>query len=76
MTRFFLLLNKASPLSLTTAGWASPCDNGTYFIDHILLGGAARNWLQPQSLRVMTYKAENGTPTLSDHCAVSVRLTP
>lgn len=73
---FFLLLNKAAPLSLTTAGWASPCDNGTYFIDHILLGGAARNWLQPQSLRVMTYKAETGTPTLSDHCAVSVRLTP
>ncbi|MFT8308171.1 endonuclease/exonuclease/phosphatase family protein [Acetobacter malorum] len=73
---FFLLLRHAAPLSLTTAGWASPCENGSYFIDHILLGGAAQSWLQPHSLRVMTYRADAQPSTLSDHCAVSVRLNP
>lgn len=73
---FFLILRQAAPLRLTTAGWASPCENGSYFIDHILLGGAAQNWLQPHSLRVMTYRPESQPATLSDHCAVSVRLTP
>ncbi|KFL88106.1 hypothetical protein AmDm5_2108 [Acetobacter malorum] len=73
---FFLLLNHAAPLSLTTAGWASPCENGSYFIDHILLGGAAQSWLQPHSLRVMTYRPDTQPATLSDHCAVSVRLNP
>ncbi|GBQ05174.1 endonuclease/exonuclease/phosphatase family protein [Acetobacter cerevisiae] len=29
---FFLLLTHAAPLSLTSAGWASPCENGSYFI--------------------------------------------
>lgn len=73
---FFLLLNHAAPLSLTTAGWASPCENGSYFIDHILLGGGTQSWLQPHSLRVMTYRPDTQPATLSDHCAVSVRLSP
>lgn len=73
---FFSILTQAAPLTLTTSGWASPCENGSYFIDHILLGGAARNWLQPQSLRVMTFRPEQHPATLSDHCAVSVRLAP
>ncbi|MFT9017868.1 endonuclease/exonuclease/phosphatase family protein [Acetobacter malorum] len=73
---FFLLLNHTAPLSLTTAGWASPCENGSSFIDHILLGGAAQSWLQPHSLRVMTYRPDTQPATLSDHCAVSVRLGP
>ncbi|KXV72795.1 hypothetical protein AD952_01345 [Acetobacter cerevisiae] len=73
---FFLLLTHAAPLSLTSAGWASPCENGSYFIDHILLGGGAQSWLQPHSLRVMTYRPDTQPATLSDHCAVSVRLSP
>ncbi|WP_244463373.1 endonuclease/exonuclease/phosphatase family protein [Acetobacter orleanensis] len=73
---FFLILTHTAPLTLTSSGWASPCEDGSYFIDHILLGGAAQGWLQPHSLRVMTYKAASQPATLSDHCAVSVRLTP
>lgn len=59
---------------LVTAGMASPCEGGTYFIDHIILGGAARSWLLPGSLSVMTFR-DTLPLTLSDHCPVSVRLT-
>ena len=41
-----------------------------------MLGGAAREWLQPDTLRVLTYR-ETGAKwqqRLSDHCPVSVRL--
>ncbi|MFT8419154.1 MAG: endonuclease/exonuclease/phosphatase family protein [Acetobacter sp.] len=76
MTRtdpLFVSLDQVTPLVLVTAGQASPCQNGSYFIDHILLGGAAQKWLDPTSLRVMTLP-QNGTRTLSDHCPVSITL--
>ena len=63
-----------TPVTLTTAGKASPCWGGEYFIDHILLGNAAGDWLVPDSLRVMTYKNDTVPTGLSDHCPVSVRL--
>lgn len=63
-----------TPVTLTTAGRASPCWGGEYFIDHILLGNIARDWLVPDSLRVMTYKNDTLPAGLSDHCPVSVRL--
>nr|WP_263635458.1 endonuclease/exonuclease/phosphatase family protein [Gluconobacter oxydans] len=63
-----------TPVTLTTAGKANPCWGGEYFIDHILLGNAARDWLVPDSLRVMTYKNDMVPAGLSDHCPVSVRL--
>jgi len=63
-----------TPVTLATAGKASPCWGGEYFIDHILLGNAARDWLVPDSLRVMTYKNDTVPTGLSDHCPVSVRL--
>ncbi|MFT9382570.1 MULTISPECIES: endonuclease/exonuclease/phosphatase family protein [unclassified Gluconobacter] len=63
-----------APVLLTTAGKASPCWNGEYFIDHILLGNEARSWLVPESLRVMTYQNDSAPEGLSDHCPVSVRL--
>jgi endonuclease/exonuclease/phosphatase family metal-dependent hydrolase len=69
-------LRQVAPLTRTTEGVASPCWGGEEFIDHILLGGAARDWLVPGSLRVMTYH-ETGPEwreRLSDHCPVSVRL--
>ena len=69
-------LRGAAPLTRTTEGLASPCWGGEEFIDHILLGGAARDWLVPGSLRVMSYQ-ETGAEwkqRLSDHCPVSVRL--
>ena len=69
-------LRQAAPLTRATEGLASPCWGGETFIDHILLGGAARDWLVADSLRVLTYR-ETGAEwkqRLSDHCPVSVRL--
>lgn len=70
----------APPLTLVrvTEGHASPCWGGGAFVDHILLGGAARQWLQPGSLRVMVYREtdESWRDRLSGHCPVSVSLLP
>jgi len=72
---FYRGLLADGPLTLATAGHASPCWGGEYFIDHIVLGNAARDWLVPGSLRVMTYHdAPPVRAALSDHCPVSVRL--
>lgn len=76
MTRtdpLFMALNQITPLELVTAGHASPCLNGSTFIDHIVLGGNARKWVEPGSLRVMVIP-QNNARTLSDHCPVSVTL--
>jgi endonuclease/exonuclease/phosphatase family metal-dependent hydrolase len=63
-------------LLLTDAGVASPCWGGDHFIDHILLGGPARRWMVPDSLRVMVYRQTDPAwkERLSDHCPVSVQL--
>ncbi|MFC0385031.1 endonuclease/exonuclease/phosphatase family protein [Muricoccus vinaceus] len=69
-------LERAAPLTRATAGRSNPCWGGRPFIDHILLGGPARDWLAENSLRVMVY-AERGPEwraRLSDHCPVSVVL--
>jgi len=69
-------LQRAAPLTRATEGHASPCWGGEAFIDHIILGGAAGDWLEADSLRVLTYR-ETGAEwkeRLSDHCPVSVRL--
>jgi endonuclease/exonuclease/phosphatase family metal-dependent hydrolase len=74
--QFLAALRKTAPLTRATEGRSSPCWGGEAFIDHMLLGGAARAWLQPDSLRVLTYR-ETGSiwkEHLSDHCPVSVRL--
>lgn len=70
-------LNRAAPLSRATQGHSSPCWGSEPFIDHILVGGAARNWMQPDTLRVLLYRetAPEWKRRLSDHCPVSVRLT-
>jgi endonuclease/exonuclease/phosphatase family metal-dependent hydrolase len=68
-------LNRPAPLLRATAGHASPCWGGSSFIDHIFLGGAARAWMQPDSMRVMVYReGPEAMQRLSDHCPVSVRL--
>ena len=69
-------LAQSAPLTLATAGHSSPCWGGEAFIDHIVLGGAARTWLEPDSLRVLVYRetADDWKDRLSDHCPVSVRL--
>jgi endonuclease/exonuclease/phosphatase family metal-dependent hydrolase len=76
--QFWSALRQAAPLTRVTEGHASPCWGGEAFIDHIVLGNAAREWLLPESLRVMTYReiGEIWKQRLSDHCPVSVRLRP
>ena len=69
-------LEQAAPLLRVTEGRATPCWGGSAFIDHIFLGGAARGWMAPQSMRVMIYReGPEAKERLSDHCPVSVRLT-
>ena len=68
-------LNQAAPLLRATEGRGSPCWGGEAFIDHIFAGGAARGWVEPASLKVMVYRAEEADKEkLSDHCPVSVKL--
>ncbi len=68
-------LQAAAPLALATAGHDSPCWGGGHFIDHILAGGAARAWLDPDSLRVLVYReGPDRKEHLSDHCPVSARF--
>jgi endonuclease/exonuclease/phosphatase family metal-dependent hydrolase len=71
-------LQVAAPLVRVTEGASDPCWSTGPFIDHIFLGGDARAWLQPGSLRVLTYHSDNESDKdrLSDHCPVSVRLRP
>jgi endonuclease/exonuclease/phosphatase family metal-dependent hydrolase len=74
--QFWGTLTRAAPLTRATEGHSSPCWGGEPFIDHLILGGPARDWLEPNSLRVMMYR-ETGAgwkERLSDHCPVSVRL--
>lgn len=70
------VLSGAAPLTRATEGFSNPCWGGAVFIDHILLGGAARDWLVPRSLRVMVYRETDRSfrDRLSDHCPVSVTL--
>jgi endonuclease/exonuclease/phosphatase family metal-dependent hydrolase len=72
----FPALERAAPLTRATAGRSNPCWGGRPFIDHILLGGAAREWLVPGSLRVLVYAEREAEwrRRLSDHCPVSVIL--
>jgi endonuclease/exonuclease/phosphatase family metal-dependent hydrolase len=71
-------LEAAGNLLRVTAGQTDPCWGGGTFIDHILLGGAARQWLEPASLRVLTYRSADPADKqrLSDHCPVSARINP
>lgn len=74
--QFWPDLQKSAPLSRATAGQSSPCWDTPGFIDHIIAGGAARGWMQPDTLRVLVYR-ETGAAWkewLSDHCPVSVRF--
>ena len=69
-------LKDSAPLTRATEGRSSPCWGHEAFIDHIVAGGAARAWMQPDTLRVLTYRETDPAwkRRLSDHCPVSVRL--
>ena len=74
--QFIAALRETAPLSRATEGRSSPCWGAETFIDHILAGGAAIDWMRPDTLRVLRFR-ETGPEwkeRLSDHCPVSVRL--
>jgi endonuclease/exonuclease/phosphatase family metal-dependent hydrolase len=73
---FLANLRKAAPLVRATEGRSSPCWGSENFIDHILAGGDAANWMQPSTLRVLIYRETEPAwrDRLSDHCPVSVRF--
>jgi endonuclease/exonuclease/phosphatase family metal-dependent hydrolase len=69
-------LREAAPLARATEGRSSPCWGGERFIDHILAGGAAAQWMEPATLSVQVFRetGEEWKDRLSDHCAVAVRF--
>lgn len=69
-------LQASGPLARATEGRSEQCWRSENFIDHILAGGPARAWMQPDTLRVMTYReaGPDAQERLSDHCPVSVTL--
>ncbi|WP_325680440.1 endonuclease/exonuclease/phosphatase family protein [Rhodopila sp.] len=73
---FLQSLNSAAPLARATEGHSSPCWGGENFIDHILAGGPAITWMQPDSLKVLVYRETDPSlkDRLSDHCPVSVQI--
>ena len=70
-------LAQAAPMTRVTEGYADPCWDGDAFIDHIFLGGPARGWLLPGSLRVQVFResGDQWRARLSDHCPVSIKLS-
>lgn len=79
---FLALLSEPGPLTRVTQGFANPCQaregGARPFIDHILLGGPARDWLVRDSFRVLIYNERDSASRerLSDHCPVSIRIDP
>ncbi|MDR3533037.1 MAG: endonuclease/exonuclease/phosphatase family protein [Rhodopila sp.] len=73
---FLADLRKSAPLVRATEGYSSPCWGSENFIDHILAGGVAADWMRPDTLRVLTYRETERSwkDRLSDHCPVSVRF--
>jgi endonuclease/exonuclease/phosphatase family metal-dependent hydrolase len=79
---FIALLNEAAPLASPASAFHNPCPTrhgaARPFIDHILLGGPARDWVVRDSFRVMVFVEREAAirERLSDHCPISVRLDP
>jgi endonuclease/exonuclease/phosphatase family metal-dependent hydrolase len=73
---FWAGLLRTAPMVRATEGKRSPCWGGGGFIDHIIAGGAARGWMDPGTLAVLTYneRGPEWKERLSDHCPVSVNL--
>jgi endonuclease/exonuclease/phosphatase family metal-dependent hydrolase len=69
-------LSNTAPLVRATEGRSSPCWGSEAFIDHIIAGGAARDWMQLPTLRVLSYResGDDWKDRLSDHCPVSVQF--
>ncbi len=75
---FLAGLEAAAPLVVPTSTRSDPCwGESSDFIDHIMAGGPARRWIEPDSLTVILYRERDPAwkDRLSDHCPVSVLLT-
>jgi endonuclease/exonuclease/phosphatase family metal-dependent hydrolase len=72
----FAALSQSGPLARAETGHYSPCWGGGGFIDHIIAGGAARGWMQPDTLRVLVFRerGQDWKRRLTDHCPVSVQF--
>jgi Endonuclease/Exonuclease/phosphatase family len=81
---FYTEIDDADPpnadLTLTTDGRTSACWNGEFpqFIDHIVVSRDAAPWISSSSFAQQLYEAADAgfKATLSDHCPVSVVITP
>lgn len=81
---FYTELDDADPpdadLTLVTDGQPARCWNGEHrqLVDHILLSRAVAPWVLPSSFAQLDYAASDVRfkGQLSDHCALSVVLTP
>ena len=79
---FLAVLTEAAPLTRATQGFSNPCTarggGARPFIDHILLGGGARNSVVRDSFRDMVYAERDPVirERISDHCPVSLRVDP
>ena len=77
---FVSVLEQHGPLLRANEGVSNPCwandRGGRPFIDHIILGGAARGWMMEGSLRVLIYAERDPAmrDRLSDHCPLSLRM--
>jgi endonuclease/exonuclease/phosphatase family metal-dependent hydrolase len=75
--QFLAALERTAPLAVPTSLYSERCwGESTAFIDHIVIGGPAERWLEPNSLSVLPYRETDpaAKERLSDHCAVSVQL--
>ena len=74
--RVLAALDAAAPMASAAAGASSPCWDGEDFIDDILAGDAAASWMEPATLRVLTYRGVDPSRKdhVSDHCPVSVHF--
>src|SRR5690606_3777742 len=81
---FWRELDDAQPppadLDSPTRGQLSQCwgQRRPHFIDHLVFGKAAYEWLRPDSFVQLVYddSDQRFEKTLSDHCALSVELVP
>ncbi len=73
-----VLDNGPAPLVRVTAGRTSKCWGGQYpeYIDHIILGGAARDAIRQNSFDSIVFRetGKQDKARLSDHCPVSIHL--
>jgi hypothetical protein len=66
-------LGGEADLARSTAGHTSPCWAGSHpkFIDHIVFGGATRDWMRPSTFKVLVY--DEPTPRSKIVSAITVR---